>query len=199
MKLYYTGNSPSARRPRMAVIEYGLSDKVDVEDCAPLGAADHVLRNHGPGGKVPGLLTDNGVFICETLIILNCLDGLSEGKLYPVSGKAREEAMALEGLAGLLMESQFYRARENRREEGERSPGYLESEATRSQRCYDALESQATGFGDDVNMAHLSVVACLGYADWRHPGDWRDDRPALTAWFDKMMARPSCTETKPVF
>ena len=198
MKLYHTGNSPYARRPHMAVIEYGLTDKVEVEDCGPLGTDDHVLRQYGPGGKVPGLLPDNGVFICETLLILNCLDELSGGKLYPAAGKAREEAMALEGLAGLLMESQFYRARENRRDASEQSPGYLESEAARSARCYDALEAQAAGFGDDFNMAHLSVVACLGYADWRHPGDWRDGRPALGAWYDKMMERPSCGDTKPV-
>lgn len=199
MKLYYTGNSPYARRPRLAVLHFGLGDKVEMEDCGPLGTDDHVLRGYGPGGKVPGLLTDNGVFICETLIILNYLDEVSGGKLYPASGKAREEALALEGLAALLMESLFYRARENRREESERSPGYMESEGARSQRCYDALESQVDGFGGDVNMAHLSVLACLGYADWRHPGDWRDGRPKLTAWFDRMMQLPACAETKPVF
>jgi glutathione S-transferase len=97
------------------------------------------------------------------------------------------------------MESQFYRARENRRDASERSPSYMESEAERSQRCYDALEERAAGFGEPVNMAHLSVVACLGYADWRHPGDWRDGRPALAAWYDGMMEHPSCAETKPVF
>ena len=199
MKLYYTGNSPYARRPRLAVLHFGLGDKVEMEDCGPLGGDDHVLRGYGPGGKVPGLLTDNGVFICETLVILNYLDEVSGGKLYPASGKAREEALALEGLAGLLMESLFYRARENRREDSERSPGYMESEGARSQRCYDALESQVDGFGSDVNMAHLSVLACLGYADWRHPGDWRDGRPKLTAWFDRMMELPACAETKPVF
>jgi len=199
MKLYYTGNSPYARRPRLAVLHFGLTDKVELVDCAPLGGDDHVLRGYGPGGKVPGLLTDNGVFICEALIILNYLDEVSGGKLYPASGKAREEALALEGLAALLMESLFYRARENRREDSERSPSYMESEGARSQRCYDALESQVDGFGGDVNMAHLSVLACLGYADWRHPGDWRDGRPKLTAWFDRMMELPACAETKPVF
>lgn len=199
MKLYYTGNSPYARRPRLAVLHFGLGDKVEMVDCAPLGTEDHVLRQYGPGAKVPGLLTDNSVYICETLTILSYLDEVSGGKLYPASGKAREEALALEGFAGLLMESLFYRARENRREDSKPSPSYVESEAARSQRCYDALESQVDGFGDDVNMAHLSVLACLGYADWRHPGDWRDGRPKLTAWFDRMMKLPACAETKPVF
>lgn len=199
MKLYYTGNSPYARRPLMAIRHFGLSDKVEEVDAGPLDSPDNPLRQHGPGVKVPGLLTDSGALLCETLLILTYLDELSGGKLYPQDSAAREAAFVLEGLAGLLMESQFYRARENRRDPSEQSPGYIESEGARSQRCYDALEAQAAGFGEPVNMAHLSVVACLGYADWRHPNDWREGRPALTAWYDKMMQLPACADTKPIF
>ncbi len=200
MKLYFSGNSPYARRPRMAIRQFGLTDQVEEVDAAPLNAPDNVLKNYGPGGKVPGLLTDTGAFLCETLVILNYLDDASGGKLYPAAGEARDFAMQVEGLASLLMESLFYRARENRRDPSEQSPGYIESEGERSTRCYDALEGLVDQFADPVNMAHLSVVASLGYADWRHPGDeWRNNRPKLTTWYDKMMQQPASAETKPIF
>jgi glutathione S-transferase len=200
MKLYFSGNSPYARRPRQAIRQFGLTDQVEEIDAAPLDSPNNPLRQYGPGGKVPGLLTDSGAFLCETLVILNHLDEVSGGKLYPAAGEARDFAMQVEGLASLLMESLFYRARENRRDASERSPGYIESEGVRSARCYDALEGLVDQFDGPVNMAHLSVVASLGYADWRHPDDgWRDNRPKLTAWFDQMMQQPASAETKPIF
>jgi glutathione S-transferase len=200
MKLYYSGNSPYARRPRQAIRQFGLMDKVEEVTRDSLDEADQSLQPFGPGGKVPGLETDSGAFLCETLLILNYLDEASGGKFYPAAGAARDFAMEVEGLASLLMESLFYRARENRREAGEKSPGYIESEGVRSMRCYDSLESMVDKFEGPVNMAHLSVVASLGYADWRHPDDgWRDGRPKLKAWFDKMMQEPASAETKPIF
>lgn len=200
MKLYYTGNSPYARRPRMAARQFGLMNQIEEIDAAPLDAPNNPLRQYGPGGKVPGLLINSGALLCETLVILNHLDEVSGGKLYPTDLEARGFAMQVEGLASLLMESLFYRARENRRDPGEQSADYKNSEYERSKRCYDALEGLVDQFTEPVNMAHLSVVASLGYADWRHPDDgWRDNRLKLTAWFDQMMQQSSCVETKPIF
>jgi glutathione S-transferase len=58
----------------------------------------------------------------------------------------------------------------------------------------------AGGFGDTVHLGMTTIVAALGYADWRHASDdWRSGRPALAGWFEKMMQRPSMDETKPIF
>jgi len=199
MKLFFSGNSPYARRPRMAVREFGLGN-VEVIDVAPLTAPDAEVKKHGPGGKVPALMTDDGTFLCETLIVCRQLDDASGGKLYPKEGKARTFAYKLEGIAQLLMDSLFHRSHEIRRDPKEQSPGEIEKEAGRAKRCYDELESLVGDFDGKVDMSTLSVVAALGYADWRHPGDeWRAGRPKLAAWYDKMMQRPSCAETKPVF
>jgi glutathione S-transferase len=42
-------------------------------------------------------------------------------------------------------------------------------------------------------------MACaLGYLDFRHGArDWRQGRPALTAWYAGFAARPSMLETVP--
>lgn len=200
MKLFHAGNSPYARRPRMVAREAGLMDRIEEIDAAPLGGSDNVVARHGPGGKVPGLLTDNGVYLCESLIICRYLDDAAGGILLPTDSKARDEALHVEGIASLLMDSLFVRSHEIRREEPEKSPGVIAAEAARAERTYDELEKLAGGFGDEPNLGTITVVASLGYADWRHPGDeWRRGRPVLTGWFEKMMQRPAMDETKPIF
>ena len=98
------------------------------------------------------------------------------------------------------MESLFYRSHENRRDEGEKSKGFIDKELARANRTYDALENLVNKFGDSLHLGLISTVASLGYADWRHSGDqWRNGRPKLTTWFEEIMKRPAIDQTKPIF
>ena len=199
MKLFYSNNSPYARRPRIAIREARLMDRVE-EVVAAGDDREPMLFKYGPGAKVPGLLTDSGAYICETLLIDMYLDEISGGQLYPKDQTARELAFQIDGVASLLMESLFYRSHENRREDGERSQSFIDQEAARANRTYDALEGLVDSFGDDLHLGLISAVASLGYADWRHPHDeWRSGRPKLTAWFEEIIKRPAMDETKPIF
>ena len=198
MKLFYVPNSPYARRTVLAVREFDLP--VELIDVSPLASPDNILRDLGPGGKVPALQTDGGAFICETLLILNYLDGLSGARLYPGNAATRAVVMQIEGIASLLMDSLFTRAMENRRDYSEQSPSLLDKESERSAQCYDALEEFVAGFGVPMHMGSISTVAALGYADGRHPGDgWRDGRSKLQAWYAGMMKRPAVVATVPNF
>jgi glutathione S-transferase len=199
MKLICSGNSPYARRPRMAIREAGLMDKIEEVDVSPMPDNMDMLLGFGPGAKVPGLVTDSGAYISETLVICHHLNDLSGGKLYPKDPATREQALVIEGIASLLMDSQFARSHEKRRENGEKSQGVIDKETGRSARSYDSLEGITDSFGDDFHMGLISVIAALGYADWRHPDDgWRNDRPKLTAWYKKMETRSSVADTKVV-
>jgi glutathione S-transferase len=200
MKLFYSGNSPYARRPRMAIREAGLTGKVEEVNLADPAARVKMLLEYGPGAKVPALLTDNGTFLIESLIIARYLDEASGGKLYPTDKKERETALQVEGVASLLMDSLFHRSHEKRRDKGEQSPGEIKKEGERAQRAYDELESLLPKYDGKIHMGSITAVASLGYADWRHPDDdWRKGRPELAAWFEKMMQRPAMAETKPIF
>ncbi len=200
MQLFYSGNSPYARRARLAVRGAGLSNRVEEIDVAPLSQEDHLLLGHGPGGKVPGLLTDGGTFLCETLIITRYLNDASGGKLLPGDAAEREKVLEIEGIGSLLMDSLFIRSHEIRRDANEQSPALVTKEAKRAARCYDALEGKIGQCGEGLNLGSIAVVAALGYADWRHPGDeWRRGRDRLAGWFETMMKNPAVAETKPVF
>ena len=46
----------------------------------------------------------------------------------------------------------------------------------------------------------LSVIAALGYANWRHPeDDWRNGRAELAAYYDRLMRREAFAATAPQF
>jgi glutathione S-transferase len=198
MKLFYSHNSPYARRTRMAARISGLG--VEEVDAAPLAEAKEMLLSHGPGVKVPGLVTDGGSFLCETLVITHYLNSQSGGKLLPADPGAAEAVLELEGIGSLLMDTLFACSHEKRREAGEQSPGVITKETDRAARCYDALENRLAGQRGALNLGTIAVIASLGYADWRHAEDnWRGGRPGLAAWADEMMKFPEVSDTYPNF
>lgn len=197
MKLYVSGNSPYARRARIAAREGGLMDRV--EEVVIRSFAE--LLAHGPGGKIPVLVTDSGISLCESLIITRYLDDLSGGGLLPTTPEERLTCLALESVASVLMDSLFVRSMEkNQREPALRSEAVLARESARARRCYDTLEEMVVGGSDAVTLASIAVISALGYADWRHPEDgWRIGRPGLEAYYERMMLREAFAETAPVF
>ena len=197
MKLYMSGNSPYARRARITIREAGLADQVDEVRIASFNE----LLQHGPGAKIPILITESGQSLCESLIITRYLNEISGGSLLPQDRAGLEKCLALESLASVLMDSLFVRSFENnQREENLRSTAVLEREKGRSARCYDALNQAVADEGESITLASIAIVAALGYADWRaSEDDWRGLRPELTAYFDRLMARPAFAETAPSF
>ncbi len=197
MKLYMSGNSPYARRVRIAIREAGLFDRV--EEVA-IKNFDELLAL-GPGGKIPILQTDSGNSLCESHIIIAYLNDLSETDLLPSEPAGQERCREIEAIASVLMDSVFARSFENnQRPEETRSEFVIDRERARSARCYDSLEALVESEGDQVTLANITVVAALGYADWRAAEDeWREGRPVLTSYFERWMKRSAFAETAPVY
>lgn len=207
MQLIYSHNSPYSRRARVAVRVCGLLDQVEEVVIAPgpAGAAampwvtnySDVTRlvAHGPAAKVPVLVTDSGVGLCESLVIARYLDNRSGGKLYPTEAGAIERELRVEGLGVALMDSLFWRARENRREASLRSADVVALESARAKRCLEALN----GLVEDISAHRIGGIAtacALGYADWRHPDEgWRDTFPSLAQWYETTVTLAPYAET----
>ena len=200
MKLYFTQNSPYARRPRLVLHETGLTDRIEEVDLTPRAENDAVLFANGPGGKVPALMTDTDAFIVESLLICRYLDDLSGNALTPAEPAARDAALQLEGVASVLMDTLYFRTHEGRREATQQVDAIKEKDAKIANAAYDALNAAAPDFTDALNIGMIAAVAALGYADWRHPGDnWRDGRSGLADWFEQVSERPAMTLTAPVY
>lgn len=199
MKLLYTGNSPYARRARVALRLGGLLERTEEMDIAPREENLQLLLSHGPAGKVPVLVTDAGVSLCESLLIGRYLDDLSGGRLLPAASAAREQALQVDSVASALMDSLFVRSREQRRPASEQSQDVITLEAERAARLYDGLAGLVAGL-DGPHLGTITTVCSLGYADWRQPADaWRDGREALASWYARVSAEPAFSDTAPVY
>lgn len=199
MKLYYTGNSPYARRARLALRYSGLMAEAEEVDIESWETNLDTLLASGPGGKVPVLALDDGSSLCESLIIARYLDHRSGGRLYPAGGALRK-VLEIESVACVLMDSLFARSRENRRDAQTRSQTIITREAERAARCYAALDKHVPSFGDKLSMPTLTIIADMAYADFRHDADgWRNKAPSLAKWYEEVSIEAMVAETAPVY
>ena len=114
-------------------------------------------------------------------------------------GEAGWRLRALEALARSLLDGLAVWGRELRRPEDERSPTILRHEAERSQRLADCWEEQIDDplMQGPFNMAQLTLICALDL-EIRNPHfRWRDGRPRLAAWADRLAQRPSLAATVP--
>jgi glutathione S-transferase len=196
MKLYCTPGSPYARMARIVVLEKRLEDRVEVI-FAKTRTADSPYYQINPSGRVPYLIRDDGVGMEESALICDYLDRLDGAPRFVLEDL---EARRLEALARSLLDGLTVWLRELYRPENERSPTTIRHEVARSERLLDLWERKEAGqplLAGPLNMIQLTLACALGLearnADFR----WRTGRPKLTAWYERIAARPSWAATAP--
>ena len=199
MKLYITETSPYARMVRVMIIEKGLGARVEII-VTKTRIANNPYHAINPSGRVPYLLRDDGVGLEESRLICAYLDHLDGRPAFdlPVGGAAweprRMEAMACSMLDGLSVW-----AREIARAQDERSPTVIRHERSRSVRMADLWETQIDHpwMHGPLNMAQITLACALGFEASIPELIWRPGHSKLSAWFDKVSARPSFAATVP--
>jgi len=91
MKLTFSPASPFARKVRIAAIETGLIDKIELVPTTVVpGQPNDEYTKLYPLKKLPALIADNGEVIVDSYVIVEYLDELAGGgKLIPASGPTR--------------------------------------------------------------------------------------------------------------
>lgn len=203
MKLIGATSSPYVRKVRIVMAEKKLDYEFVLED---VWAADTTIAQSNPLGKVPCLVMEGGEALFDSRVIVEYLDTLSPvGKLIPVVGRERAEVKTWEALAdGVLDASILARLEANwaGRKKGERSQAWIDRQLGKVQA---SLKAMSQGLGDKpfcagiyLSLADIAVGCALGYLDFRFPDiDWRSPYPNLAKLYDKLMARPSFTDSKP--
>ncbi|MEN0077282.1 MAG: glutathione S-transferase, partial [Paracraurococcus sp.] len=153
-----------------------------------------------PVGRVPTLLLPDGTPLTETALIIPFLDGL--GPAAPLLPAGDAAAWAAFGRILGMLDGIGVWNRELRRPVEERSPGVIALETRRANRVADALEAEVAAGGwrldGPPDAARIALGCALGYGERRHRAwAWREGRPALAAWFDRIAARPSFLATVP--
>jgi glutathione S-transferase len=200
MRLHYSYASPYVRKVMVVAIETGQESDVDltprkVSPVAPLGE----VNRDNPLGKVPCLVTDDGQALFDSRVICEYLDSRHDRpKLFP-AGPARWPALRRQAQAdGMLDAGILARYETVLRPEERRWPDWIAGQKAKIARALDALEGEAEGFGDAVDIGTIAVGCALGWLDFRYAADdWRAGRPALAAWFERFAKRPSMAATVP--
>ena len=117
----------------------------------------------------------------------------------PAGGADRWTALRRQALGdGLLDAAILCRYETFLRPEERRWPDWIEGQRAKFRRALDALEGEAEGFGDTVDIGTISAACAADYLDFRSLDDgWREGRPHLAAWLEGFAARPSMQATRP--
>lgn len=201
MKLRYSPTSPFVRKVVVAAHEAGVAARIAREP-TDVWANDAILVDN-PLGKVPALVTDDGVFVgsfacCD---YLQALPGAR--RLIPDHGAARWRVMQMHGLADGAMEAAVaYVIETLRRPEPFIYPGALDRQIGKIVRTIAALEIRADDLEPHATAPDLGAIttACtLAYLDFRLAGkiDWRAQAPRLAAFYAPFAQRSSMRDTAP--
>lgn len=196
MKLYVTRTSPYVRVVRMAIEELRMSAQVEVI-VVQTRVPECEVNDFVPTGKVPVLETDDGYFFAESRLICQYLDALHTDDPI-VDHDPLEVDRAFESVITGFLDGLSVWIRELHRPQAERSPGIIEQERARAERCINWLEQHLDEIGDRIDYPRLCLASALFTLDERIEGDaWRQSAPGLVKWFEVFSQRPSFKTTGP--
>jgi glutathione S-transferase len=198
MKLFYTPNSPFARKVRVIIRERNALQSVEEIIQAPL--EDPIeLRTVNPLGQVPVLLLGDGAAIFDSPVICEYLDSTLPGPTFLAKqAKARWLSLRQQALADGLMAAGVATVFESLRPESQRSPWWINRWRKAIESGVDMLESEALAFGPSLSLGTIAAACALSYIGFRLPAvAWQDRAPQLARWAAGVLRRPAFMETMP--
>jgi glutathione S-transferase len=200
LKLFYAAASPFVRKCLVAATELGLRDRIELVPAAahPVNRdANVVARN--PLGKIPTLITDEGLVLYDSRVICEYLNSLGDGSLIPRNATERLRMLTQQSLADGVMDAGVLTRYETfARPEALRWNDWVTGQLAKVNSGLDALEGEAADFGDRVDLGTIAFACALGYLDFRFGSlGWRDARPNTAAWFEWFHGRDSMVATRP--
>jgi len=198
MKCYVTGNSPYARKVRVATLETGLYDEVEWQMLTREERAE-IIPGINPLGKVPVAVLDSGEVLYDSPVICAYVDSLNDGpKLIPEAGPARWQVLTLEALGDGLGEAVIATSQEDQRPGEKRSQGVVDRQKGKVTSALTVLNAKAGHFRDLPSMGEIAVACALGYMEYREvvPG-WSDTYANLGSWYTGILKRRSFIQSAP--
>ena len=200
MKLRYSQTSPFVRKVLMAAHEVGLADRIELSPIDVWSPDSPIVRDN-PLSKIPTLLTDDGMVLFDSPVIVEYLDSLHEGrKLIPATGPGRWVALRQQALGDGICDAAVLRRMEGLRPASLRSAEWDSRQRAAIFRAFDRLEVEARDLPDPdrPEVGGLAVLSAMGYMDFRFAHEpWRTGRPTLARWFEAASRRASFEATLP--
>lgn len=198
MKLHWSPRSPFVRKVMIVLHETGLHDQVEcvrspVAIQSPPNAA---VMADNPLGKIPTLISAEGMALYDSRVICEYLDLRSAAGLFPAEPSARLrhlrwQALA-DGLTDILLIWRTELSRATGPWEAVTTGWRIKLRAGMRQLEHDADALNASPFG----IGHVAVICLLGQLDFRWPDyAWRDHHPRLAALEALLASRASIQAT----
>ena len=169
------------------------------EDCGD----SYDISPLNPLDKVPTLVTDDGQSVFGSQAICEYLDSTARtGKMYPEPGPKRWDTLCRLSLCDSIFESTVQMVMEQWKPRDQWNMGLFEWLWPKFTAGLDSLERDAKRGWDSFDVGHAAMLHAISYLGFRaefyeakdpiHPNfNWRDGRPALSAWYDEAVQRPS--------
>lgn len=201
MRLYFTESSPFVRKVLVVAHELGVAHRIETTFLRPSPKkADPELSKANPLAKIPALVTDDGATLFDSRVIVEYLHTLAgDRSLVPASGPARFRVLRTQALCdGILEAGISVRYEHVERPEANRSLDWIAGQTEKANQGFDALEREVSSFGKEIDLGQICAAVTVGWFEFRNPiGDVRGGRPALAAFYENFLTRPSMAATMP--
>jgi glutathione S-transferase len=196
MKITYSAASPYVRKALACAIARGIDNQLEKWTIA---TTDPVLSDFNPLGKIPTLITDDGIAMFDSPVVCEYLDSIgSAPALFPPAGPARWTALRLHALGDGIMDASQPRRRELALPQDEGRVAYIALQRGKVARALAVLEKEVASLGALKTIGDIAVACALGYLDFRFASEpWRADHPKLAAWYASVAELPPIAQTMP--
>jgi len=194
MKLTFSPASPFARKVRIAAIELGLIDKIELVPASVTpGTANAEYQRISPLKKLPVLILGNGDVILDSYVIVEYLNEIAGGSLIPDYGpnrwKVKSDHSLMQGMLDAMLLCR-YEAMVRPKELNWKPWG--DDHWNRAWSGMGRFDKQTDVLARPLDIVQIALICVLGYADFRFADcGWRKAFPNLDAFHEKMLSRPS--------
>lgn len=181
MKLLFADASPFSAKVRMAAHHVGLRHE-EIRVSTPDNPEELLTAN--PLGKIPTLITDDGLTLYDSRTIMHYLDSIDEDKrLYPRTPEKRIRVERLEALCDGICDAIVLCVYEKRFRTPETyHQPWVDRQWDKALRGLDWLNENPPEFGKRLNAGHFALASLLAYLMLRFPGQWEEHRVRLANW-----------------
>ena len=201
MKLLASLASPYTRKVRVVLAEKKIEFDLELVDVNPV---ENPVNASNPLGKVPTLVLDDGTALYDSRVIVEFLDARSPiNRLIPDETRDRVAVRRWEALADGVLDAGLLVRYEALRDKKDRSKAWVEKQVARMHRGVAAIAAELEGrpwcHGDRYSLADIAVGCCLGWLDFRKPGDvdWHAQYAGPAQHYRKLMERAAFADTIP--
>ena len=199
MKLLGSPASPFMRKARVFAIEKGIDVEFVLDRPSEPGSR---IAGLNPLGKMPVLVLDDGEAVYDSVVIVDCLEGIKrEPQLVPGDFRGRIAVRRWEALGDGIAEAAINLSHQyGPMADAEKRAAWTPRQQAKIERGLSLVERSIARHewlhGERFTLADIAAGNAIAYVETVLPGFERKSRfPGLAVYVERLMARPSFRRT----